>query len=77
MYCIVLYCIVLYCTLCYIQVKVTQRPKVAVLSTGNEVVNPGEQLRPGQIYDSNRTSLLAAVREHGMVAVDLGVAKDE
>ena len=59
------------------QMMVTQRPRVAVLSTGNEVVDPGERLGAGQIYDSNRTSLMAAVREQGLAAVDLGVARDE
>lgn len=57
--------------------RVTQRPRVGVLSTGNEVVEPGEKLGAGQIYDSNRTSLMAAIREQGLVAVDLGVARDE
>ena len=57
--------------------RITQRPRVGVLSTGNEVVEPGEKLGAGQIYDSNRTSLMAAIREQGLVAVDLGVARDE
>lgn len=39
-------------------------------------MSPGEQLGPGQIYDSNRTTLMAALREQGFVTVDLGVARD-
>ena len=59
-----------------VQVKVTQRPRVGVLSTGNEVVEPGQPLAPGQIYDSNRTSLMAAIREQGLLPLDLGIATD-
>lgn len=58
------------------KVKVFQAPRVAVLSTGNEVVSPGEPLGPGQIYDSNRTTLMAALREEGFPPQDLGVARD-
>ena len=50
---------------------------MGVLSTGNEVVDPGQPLAAGQIYDSNRTTLMAAVREHGIVPLDLGIARDE
>jgi molybdopterin molybdotransferase len=41
------------------------RPRVAILSTGNEIAEPGEPLAPGQIYDINRFTLAAIVREHG------------
>ncbi|XP_013398832.1 gephyrin isoform X2 [Lingula anatina] len=51
-------------------------PVVGVLSTGNELVEPEAKLRPGHIRDSNRTTLLAALKEHGFPTVDLGVAKD-
>lgn len=54
-----------------------QKPRVGVLSTGNEVVNPGQPLAAGQIYDSNRTTLMAAVKEQGLVAVDLDIARDK
>lgn len=54
-----------------------QKPRVGVLSTGNEVVNPGQPLAAGQIYDSNRTTLMAAVKEQGLVAMDLGIARDK
>jgi molybdopterin molybdotransferase len=43
----------------------TRRPRVAILATGDELVPPGEPLRPGQIYNSNSPMLAAAVREAG------------
>jgi molybdenum cofactor synthesis domain-containing protein len=50
-------------------VPVYARPRVAILSTGNEVVAPGEPLAPGQIYDINSSTLAAVVAEHGGVPV--------
>jgi molybdenum cofactor synthesis domain-containing protein len=50
-------------------VLVYARPRVAILSTGNEVVEPGEPLAPGQIYDINSYTLAAVVAEHGGVPV--------
>jgi molybdopterin molybdotransferase len=50
-------------------VRVYARPRVAILSTGNEVVPPGEPLAPGQIYDINSSTLAAVVAEHGGVPV--------
>jgi molybdenum cofactor synthesis domain-containing protein len=41
------------------------RPRVAILSTGNEIADPGQPLAPGQIYDINKFTLSAIVREHG------------
>lgn len=58
------------------EVAVYPRPKVAVLSTGNELVEPGQPLRSGQIRDSNRYALMAAVTEAGGMPVSLGVARD-
>lgn len=55
---------------------VFRRPKVAILSTGDELVPPGETPGPGQIVDSNAYSLLAAVTEIGAVAQLLGIARD-
>src|SRR5437867_955505 len=48
-------------------VEVFARPRVAILSTGNEVVEPGQALAPGQIYDVNRFTLAAIVSAHGGV----------
>ncbi len=58
------------------QVLVHQRPRVAVLSTGNEVAEPGHPRRPGQIYDANRFTLRALVEQCGGVAHDLGIVPD-
>jgi molybdenum cofactor synthesis domain-containing protein len=49
-------------------VEVYARPRVAILSTGNEVVEPGASLGPGQIFDVNRFTLTAIVEAHGGVA---------
>jgi molybdopterin molybdotransferase len=46
-------------------VDVYARPRVAILSTGNEVIAPGQPLGPGQIYDVNRFTLTAVVEAHG------------
>jgi molybdenum cofactor synthesis domain-containing protein len=59
------------------EVEVFGRPQVAVLSTGNEIVEPGQPLGTGQIYDINRFTLSAVIREHGGVAVPLRTATDD
>ncbi len=51
-------------------------PRIAILTTGDELRDPGQALGPGQIVNSNRYALSAAVREAGASAVDLGVARD-
>ena len=58
------------------EVPVFRKPKVAVISTGNELVLPGEELKPGQIYDINGRAIADAVRELGGEAVFLGIARD-
>ncbi len=50
-------------------VEVFARPRVAIFSTGNEIVPPGRPLGPGQIHDINRFTLAAVVRRHGGVPV--------
>jgi molybdenum cofactor synthesis domain-containing protein len=57
-------------------VQVYERPRVAILSTGNEIVDPGQELRPGQIYDINRFTVSAVIAEHGGVPVPYGTARD-
>ena len=59
------------------EVDVVPRPRVGVLSTGDELVELGRPLGPGQIRDSNRRVLLALLSQSGFDAVDLGVARDE
>jgi molybdopterin molybdotransferase len=52
-------------------------PTVGVLSTGDELVEGGGPLRPGQIRDSNRRTLIGLLRRDGFGAVDLGIARDD
>ena len=59
------------------QVAVYKRPKVAVISTGAEIVDPGDPLSPGKIYDINASTLSAAVRECGGDPVNLGIILDD
>ncbi len=58
------------------EVPVYRRPRVAILSTGNEIVAPGAPLRPGAIYDSNAAIIGAAVEELGGEPVQLGIVPD-
>ena len=52
------------------------RPRVAILSTGNEIIEPGQPLAPGQIYDVNRFTLAALISTHGCVAEPHHAAED-
>ncbi|MEQ1506790.1 MAG: gephyrin-like molybdotransferase Glp, partial [Myxococcota bacterium] len=57
--------------------SVYRRPVVAVLSTGDEVVRPGVERRPGQIWSSNNASLVGQVLEAGAAPLDLGIVGDQ
>lgn len=57
-------------------VDVYAKPTVAILSTGNEIIDPGQELRPGQIYDINKFTLSTIIEEHGGVAVPFATAQD-
>lgn len=59
------------------QLPVYRRPRVAILSTGNELVTPDQPLQPGQIVDSNQYALAAFVTLAGGVPVPLGIVRDE
>jgi molybdopterin molybdotransferase len=59
------------------QLTVGRRPKVAILSTGDELCDVGVEPRPGQIVNSNAYALAAQVREAGGLAVALGIAPDD
>ena len=59
------------------EITVYRRPKVAVISTGGEVVAPGEPLLPGKIFDINAHTLSAAVQEAGGEPINLGIIPDK
>lgn len=58
-------------------VRVRPRPRVVVLSTGSELVQPGERLAPGQIYDANSFALTSAARAAGALAYRVGAVTDD
>lgn len=57
-------------------VEVFRRPRVGVLSTGDELVREPRPLKPGEIRDSNRASLMALLEQCGCIGVDLGIRRD-
>ena len=59
------------------ELRVRARLRVAVISTGDELVEPGGEARSGQIFDANRPMLTALVRQMGYEAVDLGRVTDD
>jgi molybdopterin molybdotransferase len=59
------------------KVEVYRRLRVAVLSTGDELREPGEDIQPGQIYNSNRYTMISQLAAWGFEVVDLGIARDE
>jgi molybdopterin molybdotransferase len=58
-------------------VRVLPRPRVVVLSTGSELVQPGEQLKPGQIHDSNSYVLTSAARQAGAIPYRVDAVADD
>ena len=58
------------------EVSVIRRPRVAILSTGDELLTPGEPPAPGKIYDSNSYGLSALVTQYGGVPIRFGIAQD-
>lgn len=57
-------------------VPVVRRPRVAIFSTGDELMPPGSPLEPGQIISSNGLALAAMVRAEGALALDIGIVAD-
>jgi molybdopterin molybdotransferase len=68
--------IALLAALGFAEVRVIRRPRVAVLATGDELVQPGEKLVPGQIRNANGFSTAAQVIRYGGVPIQLGIARD-
>lgn len=58
-------------------VTVFEKPKVAVLATGNELVEPGHKPKKGQVFEVNRLIISSLCRELGAEPVDLGIARDD
>ncbi len=59
------------------KVKVYAKPKVAIISTGDEIIPVGEELKFGKIYDINSRTIADSVRENGGIPYFLGIVKDE
>jgi putative molybdopterin biosynthesis protein len=59
------------------RVSVWRQPRVAILSTGDEIVAPGTAMQPGKVYDSNARIIADAVRELGGEPVELGIVPDD
>ncbi|XP_060532185.1 gephyrin isoform X2 [Cylas formicarius] len=63
-------------TLGFTKVRVIKRPTIGIISTGNELRNAGETLKPGEIRDSNKVTLLTLLKSFGYDAGDCGIARD-
>ena len=59
-----------------LQLKVAEKPKIAIIATGNEIAEVGTERASNQIYDSNKTMVASMCRELGAETSDLGIAKD-
>jgi molybdopterin molybdotransferase len=59
-----------------LQLKVTEKPQIAIIATGNEIAEVGSERASSQIYDSNKTMVAAMCQELGAEATDFGIVKD-
>lgn len=59
------------------EIETVQQPAIALLSSGDELTQPGEMLHPGKIYDSNTITVKTLLESFGAKVIDLGVAKDD
>ncbi|MGA9387456.1 MAG: gephyrin-like molybdotransferase Glp [Candidatus Bathyarchaeia archaeon] len=59
------------------EVRVFEEPKVAILSTGNEIAEAGSERQENQIFDANKHAVYALCRELGVVPIDLGIVRDD
>ena len=57
-------------------VTIIRKPKIAILSTGNELLSPKQKLSPGKIFDSNSYSLYSSILQAGGIPLNLGIARD-
>ena len=61
----------------YTSIKVTRKPRIAVLATGNELVDSGGSISVGKIFESNRIAISGLCKELDSEPIDLGIAKDD
>ncbi len=61
----------------YSEISVYRRPRIAILSTGDELVTPDRTLQPGQIVDSNQYAIAAFVRQAGGMPISMGIVPDD
>ncbi|XP_029675933.1 gephyrin [Formica exsecta] len=59
------------------QITVVKLPSIGILSTGDELQEAGEFLKPGHVYDSNKITLITLLKENGFNPLDLGIAIDD
>lgn len=58
-------------------IPVYKKPKIAIISTGNEIIAPGSTMKPGFVFDSNARIIADAIRELGAEPIELGIVNDE
>lgn len=59
------------------QISVFRKPRIAIISSGDELLNPAVPLTPGKIYDSNSHTIAAQIHQHGWDVISLGIVKDD